>query len=82
MARLARREAVPRKGQAPVGRVSSRPLAFFRETWAELRKVTWPSPQDTRKLTIVVVVVSSAVGALLGLVDWLFSVIISQVITR
>ncbi len=80
--RLARREALPRRGQTPAAGASARPLAFFRETWAELRKVTWPSPQDTRKLTIVVIVVSTAVGAFLGLVDSLFSFIISQVVAR
>jgi preprotein translocase SecE subunit len=37
-----------------------------------LRKVTWPSFQETRYLTIVVAIVSLAVGIFLGSIDFLF----------
>ena len=43
------------------------------EIISELRKVTWPSRQETTRLTILVIVVSAAIGALLGLIDIGFS---------
>ena len=42
---------------------------------AELRKVTWPTREETRNLTIVVIGISAAVGALLATLDVLFSFI-------
>jgi len=35
----------------------------------EVRKVTWPSPAETRNLTIVVIGISVLVGGILGIVD-------------
>jgi len=45
---------------------------------AELRKVTWPSFQETRYLTIVVAIVAVAMGLFLGAVDLLFGWIIER----
>lgn len=42
---------------------------------AELRKVTWPTRDETRNLTIVVIGISAIVGALLATLDVLFSFI-------
>ncbi|HSF79657.1 MAG TPA: preprotein translocase subunit SecE [Anaerolineales bacterium] len=46
---------------------------FFRETIGELRKVNWPSRQEAVNLTIVVLVVTFGMSALLGLLDFLFT---------
>jgi preprotein translocase subunit SecE len=40
---------------------------------AELKKVTWPSRDEVVRLTLVVIVVSVAVGALLGTADLIFA---------
>jgi preprotein translocase subunit SecE len=40
------------------------------DTYAELRKVTWPDKETTKNLTIVVIAVSAALGAMLGAIDW------------
>ena len=56
------------------------PLSFFNrfqprflgDVIAELRKVTWPTFQETRYLTIVVAIVSLAVGIFLGSIDFVF----------
>ena len=45
---------------------------FVRETRSELKKVTWPTRVQTRNLTAVVIAVSAAVGAGVGLVDLVF----------
>lgn len=68
-------------------REGGRTLGFLRPRWAEeiiseLRKVTWPSWEDTRYLTIVVVIVAAAFGVFLGGVDMLFNWIIENTLLR
>ena len=46
---------------------------FYRETIAELRKVSWPTRSEAINLTKVVLIVIVAVGAFLGILDFLFS---------
>lgn len=52
------------------------------EVIAELRKVTWPTREDTIHLTIVVLVVSVAVGVFLGGVDIFFNWLIDNTLFR
>jgi preprotein translocase subunit SecE len=47
-------------------------VKYINETRSELRKVAWPSRQETVNLTSVVVILMVAVGAFLGAVDFLF----------
>jgi preprotein translocase subunit SecE len=42
---------------------------FLTEVWSELRKVHWPTPQETMAATVVVIVVVVIVSLWLGLVD-------------
>ena len=46
---------------------------FFGEVVNELKKVTWPTRQETTRLTILVVAVAVAIGIALGLADLLFT---------
>ncbi len=55
-----------RSGLAAI--VSWRPR-FIMDIINELRKVVWPSRQDTTYLTIVVLIVAALVGAALGGID-------------
>jgi preprotein translocase subunit SecE len=62
-------------------------LAVLRPRWAldiigELRKVTWPTRQETANLTMVVVVVSLAVGVTLAGIDLLFNWLIENTLLR
>jgi preprotein translocase subunit SecE len=43
---------------------------FFRETIGELRRVSWPTWPEARRLTIIVIIVLVAMALFLGLVDW------------
>lgn len=45
------------------------PVKFFQEVIAELKKVTWPTRQQTIKLTLVVITVSAAIGLFVGGLD-------------
>ena len=42
---------------------------FMSETWNELKRVTWPSRQEATRLTIIVLMISLAIGLALSLVD-------------
>ncbi len=46
---------------------------LWRSTIGELRKVSWPTPQEAWRLTKVVIIVVLAMAALLGLLDFIFS---------
>ncbi len=46
---------------------------FYRETIAELRKVSWPTRSEAINLTKVVLVVILIMGAFLGMLDYLFT---------
>ena len=44
-------------------------VQFFSEVVGELKKVTWPSREEATRLTILVIVISGAIGIVLGLID-------------
>ena len=46
---------------------------FYRETIAELRKVSWPTRSEAINLTRVVLIVIFVMSAFLGLLDYLFT---------
>ena len=50
---------------------------FWRETIGELRKVTWPTPEEAWKMTRLVLVVMVIMALLLGVLDFAFSQSIS-----
>lgn len=50
---------------------------WWRETIGELRKVTWPTPLEAWRLTKVVIVVMIAMSAILGVLDFAFTRLIS-----
>ena len=50
------------------------PIArYFRETRGELRKVTWPTRQESWRLTAIVIAVSTAMAFFLWFWDLIFS---------
>ena len=51
----------------------NRIVRFFRDARAEIRRVIWPTPQETRNLTLVVIVLSVVLGLLMWGFDWIFS---------
>ena len=48
-------------------------IRYFRETWFELRKVSWPTRREAVNLTVVVIVVTTVLSLILGVMDWVFS---------
>jgi preprotein translocase subunit SecE len=52
---------------------------WFRETTGELRKVSWPTWPEARRLTGLVLIVMVTVGAFLAIVDYLASQLLKLV---
>jgi preprotein translocase subunit SecE len=48
-------------------------LRYFRETRGELRKVTWPTREESQRLTAIVLGVTAVMALFLGLLDLIFS---------
>ncbi|MGD0020423.1 MAG: preprotein translocase subunit SecE [Candidatus Limnocylindrales bacterium] len=53
----------------------SRIRRFFYEAWQELKKVNWPTPEQARNLTILVLAVSIVVGSYITFFDVIFGAI-------
>ena len=51
---------------------------FLEESWAELKKVHWPSRKETQAATLVVIIGVTIVAAYLGLVDFVLSWIVHR----
>ncbi|MCB0210031.1 MAG: preprotein translocase subunit SecE [Anaerolineae bacterium] len=56
-------------------------VKYFNETRAELRKVTWPTREETKNLTLIIVAVTLAMAIFLGTLDYLFQVVAAGVIS-
>jgi preprotein translocase subunit SecE len=46
-------------------------IQFFKESYAELRKVVWPGKDDVISSVKVVIISTLVVAIILGVVDWL-----------
>jgi preprotein translocase subunit SecE len=47
-------------------------VQFFRESYAELRKVTWPSREEVGSSTKIVLISVTLIAIALGIVDFVF----------
>jgi len=55
---------------------------FFRESFLELKKVHWPTPKETKNLTIAVLVLAAFFGLILALMDFGLGKIIYPLIIK
>ena len=69
---MARERGVTRRVSSEVARRAFSVRAIG-EVVGELRRVTWPTPEETLRLSIMVVAVAIAMGIFLGLVDLVFA---------
>ena len=56
--------------------------SFFGDIIAELKKVNWPTRDEIRKLTVMVLVVSFGVGAVLGALDYGLSFLVDHFLLK
>ena len=63
--------------------VAPKPIAsrfkFIGETITELKKVVWPTRRETIHLTVMVIIISVVVGAILGTLDYGFTHLVDSV---
>jgi preprotein translocase subunit SecE len=48
----------------------------FREVRSEMKKVVWPTREETTRLTIVVIALSAVISAILAAADFIFLTLI------
>ena len=51
---------------------------YLNESWAELKKVAWPTRETVVRLTLLVIAVSIVVGVYIGVLDVVFNRTIEQ----
>ena len=55
---------------------------FFKDVWAEMRRVSWLSQKDIIRYTLIVLGVTIGAAAFLGGLDFIFTEIIKKFILR
>ena len=58
----------------------SRLRRFIDEAWSELKKVSWPTREQVRNLTVLVFVVSFVVGAYITTLDTVFTFVVAKLV--
>ncbi|HEV2783726.1 MAG TPA: preprotein translocase subunit SecE, partial [Actinophytocola sp.] len=52
-------------------------IRTFREVRSEMRKVVWPTREETIRLTIVVIAISAVISVLLFVADTIFATLLA-----
>ena len=55
-------------------------ISYLQDTRAELRHVSWPNRTQTINYTIIVLAISVGTGLFLGLLDFVFSLVLKHFI--
>jgi preprotein translocase subunit SecE len=69
------------KGAKKTGNQPNPVSKYIRETRGELRKVTWPTREESQRLTAIVLGVTVAMAIFLGLLDFIFSSGVQSLVT-
>lgn len=62
---------------ATTGKSENGIVRYFRDTRAEISKVTWPTREEGSRLTIIVTIVTIIAGITLFSVDTIFATLVS-----
>ena len=57
-------------------------IKFLQEVWEELGKVTWPTRQEAIRMTLTVIIVSTAISVLIGSLDFALTKLVGNLLTR
>jgi preprotein translocase SecE subunit len=55
----------------------SRIRQFIKESWSELKKVSWPNRIQVRNLTVLVFVISFVVGVYITVADQAYTILVT-----
>jgi preprotein translocase subunit SecE len=53
---------------------------FLNEAWSELKKVSWPTRDQVRNLTVLVFAVSFVVGLYITVLDFVFAQLVGRLV--
>jgi len=53
---------------------------YIKDSIVELKKVTWPTRKETTNYTILVITISLAVAAFIGVIDYILTLGVEQII--
>jgi preprotein translocase subunit SecE len=53
---------------------------YYRDVVSEMRKVSWPSKEETKDLTVVVLTVSGILALFTFAVDWVINAVMSRLL--
>ncbi|MFA5047519.1 MAG: preprotein translocase subunit SecE [Patescibacteria group bacterium] len=53
---------------------------YLRDSWLEIKKITWPSKKDVQRHTVLVIIISLATAAFLGACDYILAGGLEQLI--
>ena len=62
--------------------IFSKIAVFLKEARLELKKINWPTRQETIKYTLIVIGVSAAVALFLGGLDYILSFILKNFLIK
>jgi preprotein translocase subunit SecE len=66
----------------PVFGAAGRTVSYLRDVRSELAKVTWPTWDELRKSTTVIIIFVILIGILIGILDLIFSKLLIDVLGR
>jgi len=55
-------------------------ITYLKEVRLEMKKVNWPTRQETLRYTLIVIAISLAVAIFLGGIDFLFTALLNKFI--
>ena len=63
-----------------IGQLKDNTTQFFKDVESEIKKITWPSFNDTFRSTLAVIFISAILVIFLGLIDYVFSKIVVSIL--
>jgi preprotein translocase subunit SecE len=69
------------KSKSTERRQPNRIVRYIQETRGELKKVNWPTRQEAINLTVIVLIVTFTMSAILGLLDLIFSRVFALILS-
>jgi len=63
-----------------ISQIPTKIIVFLKEVKTEMKKVNWPTKQETIRYTLIVIGISVVVAAFLGSLDLLFTFLLNKFI--
>ena len=63
-----------------IGQLKENTTQFAKDVETEVKKITWPSMNDTFRSTLAVIFISAILVIFLGLIDFVFSKVVVSIL--